>query len=334
MTLLNWTFTVLGIGVSWIALVLALFQYFKKRNDTRSHVVKKSMFWGIGTLIVLYGAGIGVWVEPNAVDIYRLRVTVLDPQRIPVEDAKVWSSIGGEPKKVAGGWQFDISSASIPKDGKLIIFASIESVFQKGEYALQLTEDPNPSITIQLQKPTSASVRGIVIDESGRAVEGARINVVGYAKEAVTTLVGGNFELIAYVAEGEEVLLHIEKQGYAAENSRHRAGGKPIEIKLKKDKLAKLHPNTAKDNIEVSQQLSGMIWGEDHNPLAKVIVRLPEFNLTDTTDSNGEFEFNNVKAFKQQSVKLIARKKGFETVDTYATLGNPSNEFTMRREKL
>jgi hypothetical protein len=34
--------------------------------------------------------------------IYRVRVTVLDPAQVPVEDAKVWSSMGGEPKKVAG----------------------------------------------------------------------------------------------------------------------------------------------------------------------------------------------------------------------------------------
>src|SRR4030081_2118322 len=36
--------------------------------------------------------------------IYRIRITVLDSQNVPVENAKVWSSVGGEPKKVAGGW--------------------------------------------------------------------------------------------------------------------------------------------------------------------------------------------------------------------------------------
>lgn len=51
--------------------------------------------------------------------IYRVRVTVIDPQRVPVEDAKVWSTVGGEPKKVAGGWQFDIPGASLPGDGKV-----------------------------------------------------------------------------------------------------------------------------------------------------------------------------------------------------------------------
>ena len=44
--------------------------------------------------------------------LYRVRVTVLNPQQQPINDAKVTSSMGGEPKKVEGGWQFDIPAAS------------------------------------------------------------------------------------------------------------------------------------------------------------------------------------------------------------------------------
>jgi hypothetical protein len=56
--------------------------------------------------------------------LYLIRVTVIDPQGIPVDDARVWSSIGGEPKKVAGGWQFDIPVQSKPIDGQVTFFAS------------------------------------------------------------------------------------------------------------------------------------------------------------------------------------------------------------------
>jgi hypothetical protein len=41
-------------------------------------------------------------------DVIKLRVTVLGPDSVPVEDSKVWLSIGGEAKKVTGGWEFDI----------------------------------------------------------------------------------------------------------------------------------------------------------------------------------------------------------------------------------
>ena len=41
-------------------------------------------------------------------------VTVIDPHKVPVEDARVWSSIGGEAKKVAGGWQLRTPRATAP----------------------------------------------------------------------------------------------------------------------------------------------------------------------------------------------------------------------------
>src|SRR5262245_18854318 len=45
--------------------------------------------------------------------VYRLRVTVVDPHGTPMDDAQVWSSLGGEPKKVSGGWQFDVPAGSV-----------------------------------------------------------------------------------------------------------------------------------------------------------------------------------------------------------------------------
>jgi hypothetical protein len=47
----------------------------------------------------------------------------------------------------------------------------------------------------------------------------------------------------------------------------------------------------------IQQPLSGVIWGEGHEPLAGVEVVLPEFNLATTTDRHGAFAFR-VKAHK------------------------------------
>jgi hypothetical protein len=46
--------------------------------------------------------------------VYRIRVVVLGLDELPVEDARVISSSGGEPKRVASGWEFDIPP---PKPG-------------------------------------------------------------------------------------------------------------------------------------------------------------------------------------------------------------------------
>src|SRR4051794_1179833 len=48
--------------------------------------------------------------------IYRVRITVLDDQNVPTENAKVWSTFGGEAKKVSGGWEIDIPSVTIPTE--------------------------------------------------------------------------------------------------------------------------------------------------------------------------------------------------------------------------
>jgi hypothetical protein len=51
----------------------------------------------IGTVATIVGMLIsGV---NNESSLYRVRVTVISPDQIPVEDAKVWSSFGGEPNK-------------------------------------------------------------------------------------------------------------------------------------------------------------------------------------------------------------------------------------------
>ena len=99
----------------------------------------------LGLLVTLLGilaANAPTWYQTFFADttestggaIYRLRVTVVDPRSTPVEDARVWSSIGGEPMKVAGGWQFDIPAA-----GEAIIGATV-SIFGHGQEAVKTGE--------------------------------------------------------------------------------------------------------------------------------------------------------------------------------------------------
>ncbi len=164
--------------------------------------------------------------------IYELRVMVVDAQNTPVEDAKVWSSFGGEPKRVAGGWQFDIPAASVGGDHKLTVYASREAAFLKGQNEVTLGSDFHPNATIRLMHPET-TIRGIVIDEEGHAVEGATVTVVGYGKEAVVTQADGGFDLPAHAANGQQVELHAEKNGWAASGGWYPAGSAPAEVVLK-----------------------------------------------------------------------------------------------------
>jgi hypothetical protein len=196
--------------------------------------------WVMILLLVLIPTGFSLYQEivkaksreGNKDTIYRIRVTVLNDQKLPIEEARVWSSIGGEPMKVAGGWHFEIPAAKRPQDGKLTIFASQESAYLVGTRELQLNADYNPAVVVQLERDTSAKIRGQVVDSRGKAVAGARVSVTGYEAEAVITKEGGNFELPAHAAVNQEVKLHAEKRGIGVADLHWPAGDQPAILQL------------------------------------------------------------------------------------------------------
>jgi len=193
--------------------------------------------WVPKTVILLVLIGVGSWAFMALVSygekaIYRVRVTVLSPESTPVDDAQLWSSIGGEPKRVAGGWQFDIPAASRPTDGRLVVYAKVPSAFLSGRAELALETDFNPTAVVRLGRDTSATVSGIVTDETGKAIEGVRVWAVGYETEGTITGKGGNFRLPAHAADGQQVLLYVEARGYVAVNEWHPAGLHPVTIVL------------------------------------------------------------------------------------------------------
>jgi hypothetical protein len=191
----------------------------------------------LAVLAVILGAVVDLnavwsWFRSVPPELYRIRVTVVDSTDLPVDNAKVWSSFGGEPKKVAGGWEFNIPRTAIPKDGLLTVFASRPAAFELGSRRLQLAQEPNPALTLRLERDLSAQVRGIVVDSSNRAIAGARVCVVGFESEAAATGPTGGFVLPAHAADGQQVQLHVEKQGYGAVTEFQPAGRAAVTIVL------------------------------------------------------------------------------------------------------
>jgi hypothetical protein len=206
--------------------IAALVFLFSKQRGKVSPVA-----WGVIAAIVLLGI-VPILAQLGSLAVYRVRVNVINPQGVPVEDAKVWSSVGGEPKKVASGWEFDIPAAVKPADGKLTVWASLDAAYWKGSREVQLDRDRNPAITIQLDSDKTATVRGLVIGRAGRAISGARVTVAGYESEGVVTQAGGNFVLPAHAARDQNVLLHAEAKGYAGATQYQQAGDRPATIVL------------------------------------------------------------------------------------------------------
>jgi hypothetical protein len=163
-----------------------------------------------------------------------VRITVVDSTERPVEGVKITSSIDSVPKSVDGQWQLDIPSASVPANKKLTFYASKESAFLFGNRYLVLGTDPRPAITIKLEHGPPDTVRGMVQDESGGALAGARVTVVGYTDEAFITKEDGQFVLSTHKATNQQVELHIEARGYKPVNIHHPAGIEPAVIRLER----------------------------------------------------------------------------------------------------
>jgi hypothetical protein len=96
-----------GVSTMWslAAFAIAAVVYLathKQKGSVRHGSAAAVVAIGLLGLVPILGS-LYVDTHKNEPSVYQLRTVVLDPQQIPVEDAKVWSSLGGEPKKIAGG---------------------------------------------------------------------------------------------------------------------------------------------------------------------------------------------------------------------------------------
>jgi hypothetical protein len=193
--------------------------------------------WVLGMVMGVYKEELVSLVrqQPLHVGIVQLRVIVLDTHDIPVNDAHVWSSIGGEPTIVRGGWQFDIPRELLTMSDLVTVYASKPSAFLAGKTDVILTGKSRETATIRLRADTPTWVRGQVVDQLNKALSGVRVNVVGYDEEAVVTTAGGGFVLSAHAADGQQVQLRAEKDGYKSSTIYHMAGSEAATLMLERE---------------------------------------------------------------------------------------------------
>jgi hypothetical protein len=122
----------------------------------------------------------------------------------------------------------------VPKEGKITAFASQPNAFLKGQSEFALRDDYNPIITVQLEKDASAMIRGMVVDSWNNGVSGVLVSVVGHGSEGITTGADGSFELAAHAAIGEEVRLHVEKDGFLPKDQYHPAGDEAVTVVIQR----------------------------------------------------------------------------------------------------
>jgi hypothetical protein len=213
--------------IALFAAVLAAYLFSIAIKKRQSRII-----WFLAAAILLLGlAPLASSTYLQSRGLYIVRVLVLGLDRQPVDNARVTSSSGGEPKKIQGGWEFDIPPQSRPADGRLKLFASEKNAFLAGSSTVVLDKDYFPVVEIQLGQDTSAIIRGDVIDQHGRPVANAHVWIPGYSDSAVTDE-RGNFVLPAHAADGQVVRLRAQKDQLTADIS--TPAGKPAELMLKR----------------------------------------------------------------------------------------------------
>jgi hypothetical protein len=80
----------------------------------------------------------------------------------------------------------------------------------------------------------------------------------------------------------------------------------------------------------IEQKLCGALWHRGE-PLQGAVVMIQEHNQRTQTDAQGRFCFT-IKAAKEEKVRLMAQKEGFETLLEDATLGNTNLAYKMERK--
>src|SRR5260370_33754432 len=104
-------------------------------------------------VLALIGASFSLanrYIGGQQTAVYRIRALLVTPEGIPVDDAKLWSTVGGESKRVPGGYEIDVPKASIPADRKVTLLAEHEASFLAGKTEILLASDLNPVVLLRL----------------------------------------------------------------------------------------------------------------------------------------------------------------------------------------
>jgi hypothetical protein len=162
----------------------------------------------------------------------------LDTEHVPVSGATLRTTASNETTQTFQGIGIvAVYRATMPANGKVTIYADLDSAFLHGHTDLELANDPNPSVTIELKANGNAAVSGFVEDNAGHAVSGATVTVLG--GESSLTTPNGTFAVKTSAAVGQQVRLHVEKIGYQAVDQDHPAGREPVTIVLVRIKRTK-----------------------------------------------------------------------------------------------
>ncbi len=218
---------VIGVALVFAALVFSLALDAKRKSQVTFWMYCSALF-----VILLLGlAPLALQTYLQTRGVYRIGIEVLGVDRQPIRNAEITSLPSAQIKKTDGGWEVEIPPQTRPADGTVVLTASVEDSYVGGSSKVVLDKDYFPTVTIQLEPLPSVTVRGVVLDEHGSPVSGARVAVEGYSEVASTNEMG-NFQVASHYANGQQVTIVAEKNGVSTRQSGPAGDG--FELVLRK----------------------------------------------------------------------------------------------------
>lgn len=225
-----------SLGVPGVA--LAVFLFLLKQFQFDISTIPRVWRGPLAVLFIFVVGGITLFAlerfgpSPDPRD-YTIHVRAVDPEEMAVDDAAVSLSPTAVSKIVSGGWEFSLSKAQVPANGKVAVFAEHKKRGLHGEATIELKDEEIVSVTVHMEykTPMPIEMKGTVRDKENRAIPGVRISCAG--GETLTTN-SGRFLLKVDAEPGKEVRLHVEADGYKPQDLYVPAGADEQVIMLEK----------------------------------------------------------------------------------------------------
>lgn len=234
-----------SVSDSWRLAAFAIAALLSVLNVTASRKRRapaNSVVWGIAVVICILGlAPILAQAYLKRLEInrgvYLVRVIVVNSQNVPVLGATIKTAVSSETTTNNQGIaQISIPKATMPRDGKITIYADFDPCAH-GHTDIQLADELNPQVSVSISANSDALVSGLVEEATGGAISSATISVVGGGTTVTSS--DGRFTIKANTCVGQQVRLHVEKVGYQSVDQDHPAGPEPATIVLRRTKPAK-----------------------------------------------------------------------------------------------
>lgn len=194
------------IGALWI-----WFRRKVTKGTTPQPPISKWMLATVGVLILFVSAG-SVWEQIQTSKVYEVTVRVRGAHNESLSDVHVFTPVGGELKKLSDSeWILRVPASALERDS-LIVYGEAGSNIGIAKIVPGIRRHLKVDLILS-RKESTVIIKGIVIDESGKPIGDAHVDISEGIN--VRTEPTGNFAIEdGFHQPGTPINVEVWKEGY------------------------------------------------------------------------------------------------------------------------